>query len=93
MIYQRTEKQAILMRIAADIILSICLFLAPFWLTALLAVLSSFMFTRYYEIIILGIMIDAVYAPSFSGSLPAPITISAVVAYIIIEFLKPRLRA
>ncbi len=91
--YQKTSKRQISIRIIADIVLVVCIFVAPFWLTAFLAILSALFFARYYEIIFFGLLLDALYLPEFSGVSIAPMTFSAIAVYIVTVFIKPRLRA
>ena len=39
--YQKTSKRQISIRIIADNVLVVCIFVAPLWLTAFLAILSA----------------------------------------------------
>lgn len=80
------------MRITADIVLLGCVFVGPFWLTAFLAILFTFYFTRYYEIIFFGIVIDALYLSDFSHIPLMSTTLAAIIVYPMIRFIKPRLR-
>lgn len=86
----RTE---IFFRIGIDALLFVSIFIAPSWVTIGIAVLSTFFFHRFYEIVIAGLIIDAVYLPTFGGIVPAPATFSAIVLYALLAFWKPRLRA
>ena len=88
----QTRNHTIIVRLAADAGILACIFIAPFWLTATLALVGAFFFTRYYEIIAFGILVDALYAPSFSGAIFAQMTLFAVVLYACVQFAKPRLR-
>lgn len=54
-------------RIFADIILFSSVFFAPWYAAAMLAVLFVFIFRNFWEIIIAGLFLDALY--SISGSI------------------------
>jgi len=80
-------------RVAFDIALFGSALFAPFWLTVILAVLGTLVFERFFEVIILGVVIDALYAPTFSGAFSATMTLSALLLYGIVTYIRPRLRA
>ncbi len=79
-------------RIAADVIIFTCIFIAPFWLTAILGIVSLFLFPRYYEIIFFGFLSDALYLPVLGSIIITPILFSAILAYMLSVFIKPRVR-
>lgn len=89
----KTYRKEIFFRIGIDILLCVSIFIAPFWMTAIIGVLSAFFFHRFYEIVLAGLMIDALYLPAFGGIVSAPATFSAILVYALLAFLKPRLRA
>ena len=80
-------------RVGIDAVILACVFIAPFWFTAILAIFSALIFHRYYEIVFWGMLVDAVYLPAFGGAIITPMTLSAIGAYSIFIFVKPRLRA
>jgi len=90
--HSKVDKRQTSIRVAADVALFISIFIAPFWLTAILAVLAVFFFARFYEIIFLGVLIDALYLPDFSRLIIVPMTLSASAVYFAISLIKPRLR-
>jgi len=83
-----------LKRIIANIILLLGILYAPWWATAALAALLAFYFTRYYELIVAGILIDMLYGNStlFFIHTPYVFSVSAVLLYALIGFLKTKLR-
>ncbi len=54
-------------------------------------VLSTFYFRKYYELIVFGFIIDMLYNPDVL-SLAYIFTISSIIVFILIEFLKTKLR-
>lgn len=82
------------LRISASIILLFSILYLPFWLSAILALLGMAYFSFFFEAVILFFLIDLLYgAPEakFSGSVFVAL-LAALAAFIIIEFLKSRLR-
>lgn len=73
------------------LLLSVAAF--PWWLT-LGFMLLLLITARAYEVLLWGFVLDAVYgAPirQFAG-IPALFTLSAAAAFVVVEFVKPRLR-
>lgn len=65
------------------------------WLTWVLAIVSLFIFTSYYEIIILGIAYDALYGlpiPQFYN-FPYIFTLSSIILFLFAQFLRGKLIA
>ena len=83
---------SISIRILADVIIAVCIFIAPFWTTAGLAIVCTFFFPRYYELVIFAIIVDVLYVSAWDGYLPAPTVLSSVAIYAGVYFLKPRVR-
>ena len=80
-------------RILIDILLLFGIFMAPFWLTFLGALICLFVFENFYEIIIMGIIFDSLYGiPIRFISLPAIYTLSASILFIARAFLKKHLK-
>lgn len=48
-------------RIIVDIIIIILAFVAPWWLAMILAAAACFYFSRYFEIVFVGFIIDSLY--------------------------------
>lgn len=71
---------------------------APFWFTAALALLGVLLFPRWWEILVLAVLADLLYGggPFFmedaaSAILPL-VTLAALGAFLIAEFLRGMLR-
>jgi len=80
-------------RILIDILLFAALFMMPFWLTALGALVCLFVFENFYEIIIVGIMLDGLYGtPMRFVPIPAVYTLSASALFIARTLLKKHLK-
>lgn len=89
----RTPDYVIIVRTITDIFIIVCLFTAPFWLTALCAILALVIFPRYYEIIVFAVLADATYLPAFSHFVFGYVTLVSVVLYIIQAVIRPHVRA
>ena len=82
------------LRIATDIFLVLMMFMAPWWITMLLAVVGLFVFRNFFEIIIIGIMLDSLYNASVARyyNVQFLMTYMAIVLFVATSFIKPRLR-
>ena len=83
-----------LLRIVVDFALFTAVFFVPWWVVVPAALLFSFRFHRAYEIMAVGVVLDALYGlpiPAFGG-FRFPFTALCVVLFLAGEFLKPRLR-
>jgi hypothetical protein len=49
------------MRVVFDIVLFLSLFIVPWWLSLSVALVGVFFFSRFYEIIIAGVVVDILY--------------------------------
>lgn len=83
-----------ILRIAFSIILFLSVIFAPWPVTAALAVLLAASFLLFWEMIIAGLLLGAIYGFSRgeSGFLFAFFVVSFTVAFIIEEFLKRFIR-
>jgi len=80
-------------RACLDVVLLIGSFVAPLWLVLPAAIVCMFVFENFYEIIVLGIIIDALYGlPSRFFPFPIIYTISISVLFVARIFLKKHLR-
>lgn len=77
-----------------DVLLLLVAFLAPWWVAMTAALAAAFAFPAYYELVVLGLILDSLYnAPvarfhSFQFVLAA----SALVALVAVEAIKRRTR-
>jgi len=84
--------ERILVRALADITLVVSLLFAPWQATLVLGILGAFIFPRFFEIIIVGILFDLLYAPTGVGVMVLLGTISGMALYGSIEYAKTHLR-
>lgn len=80
------------MRIALNISIAVSILFFPWWVAAVLMVASCFIVSRFYEVVLYGIAIDALYASSF-GFHGFPFFWSAFAALVLVtaSFLRSRL--
>lgn len=50
-------------RIIFDIVLLLCIGLAPWWATVVVGIVGALLFPRFYEILFVGAILDALYSP------------------------------
>ncbi|HEY4490058.1 MAG TPA: hypothetical protein VJC12_02275 [Candidatus Paceibacterota bacterium] len=50
-----------LKRIFIDILLFVSVFIAPWWFTVILGFILVFLFENFYEVLIIGLIIDSLY--------------------------------
>ncbi|MDO8564724.1 MAG: hypothetical protein Q7R88_01890 [bacterium] len=81
-------------RIIADILMLVSLLLLPAWVTVCAAVVLFFYFQNYYEILLVGLLLDLFYAlpvePLFGFQYVY--SIIGVVLFIGLSVIKDRLR-
>jgi hypothetical protein len=77
-------------RIIFDIILFISVLISPWWISAFLVLVGSFIFDSFYEFIMACIIVYALYSIPGRGLLSSPILFSIFISilYIIIQLLK-----
>jgi hypothetical protein len=81
-------------RIIADIVLLLCVFFAPWWVTFLLATIVAFSYSTFIEIIIVGLLLDLLFGAPGVGFFPFPFvhTIVGSVLYGVSVFIRARVR-
>ena len=83
-------------RLLADMLLVLALFWLPWWVPFILAVVFSFFFEDYIELIFIGMAIDALYA--FHGSayfyyaFYSSFSLLSLVLFLSVALFKRRLR-
>ena len=77
-------------RVIFDIIAILSVLILPWWLTAIIALIGIFVFSRFYEFIALGLGMYVLYAIPGSGILSSPIwfTMLLLLVYIGIQFIR-----
>jgi hypothetical protein len=82
------------LRIFIDIILVILAFIAPWWIPFAIGIILLFVFRTYWELIILGLIIDTFYNAPVDRfyNVQFILTILAIISVIISIHLKARLR-
>lgn len=81
-------------RLLTDLALFTAVFFVPWWFVVPAAVLFSLRFARMYELLLLGIILDALYGlpiPALGG-FRFSFTALCTFFFLAGEFLKPRLR-
>lgn len=81
-------------RITCDIALILVLFYAPWWATLVLAVIATFYFSSYYEVMVLGALFDILYGSAKSSVFGYSVFgfIVSVALFLLILRLKRELR-
>ena len=81
-------------RVLADLILFAAALLFPWWLPAMLGCVGLFLFTNFYEIVGVGIILDALYGMPGSGvfTLPLWYTSGGLLLFVLVHLLKKRLK-
>ncbi len=80
-------------RITVEVVLFLGVFTLPLWLFCPAALIFLFVFENFYEIIILGIILDALYGiPTRYFAVPALYTLSAGALFIARNLLKKHLK-
>jgi hypothetical protein len=74
-------------RICADFLLCILIFMLPWWAVVILALLFSLYFDRFYEIVFFALIVDGMGGVLSFGAIP-PFTTGAFGVLIITPFLK-----
>lgn len=80
-------------RLLAVVLIAASIFTLPWWLTLLFAVLAMLAFRRFYEALILALVMDAIYAVPEAGFYGVVFVsfLSVLIIFGAIEFLKQRL--
>lgn len=80
-------------RVAASLCLMLCLFLAPWWVGAVLAVVFIFVFTPYWEVVVFALIADTLYTFSDTGFVGAwTATVCAIFLLLVSMYVRNLLR-
>ncbi|MDO8594852.1 MAG: hypothetical protein Q7R93_05085 [bacterium] len=82
------------MRIIADVLLIVAVFLLPWWLTLSCAAVLFFVFDRYYELFFTALLLDLLYAAPlerFAG-FEFALALISVPLLVALSFVKKRMR-
>ena len=85
---------SILYRITAGILLFFAVFVAPWWVVGIIAVIGAIRFGSYYELVIAAFVMDVLYSKSsglFWGT-PFLFTVVGVLIFLGAEFVRVRVR-
>jgi hypothetical protein len=76
-----------------DLILFVSVFITPWWVVLIMALVGMFVFENFYEFVLASVMIYALYTVPRSGFITSPLWFPFVVSivYIFIQFLKRRI--
>lgn len=66
-------------------------FLVPWWFVGILSLAALFFFNFYWEIVLIGIILDIIYATSFSYFGMYIFTIGSLLSFWAISHIKQRL--
>ncbi len=92
MFNKQTNSRFLTGRVFLDTILLLGIFVAPLWLVFLGAIVCLFRFENFYEIVLIGVIIDSVYGlPTSFFSVPIIYTLFASTLFIIRQVLKKHL--
>ncbi|MDP3735576.1 MAG: hypothetical protein Q8R39_04070 [bacterium] len=82
-------------RFLTDLVLFTAAFFTPWWLVVPGAALLLFRYHSAYELIVLGVILDALYGLPVRqlGGFRFPFTVLCTLLFLMLEFLRPRLRA
>lgn len=79
-------------RIIFNLVLLVAVFYSPWWLVAILGFIGVFLFAQYYEVIVVGLIMDLLYgAPTlpFEGMLGV---IAAVIIFYVATYTRKAVR-
>jgi hypothetical protein len=83
-----------MIRIISNLILFLSAIIMPWWVTLPMAIFFALRFKSYYELIALGLILDALYGapmPVFYGHILV-FSLTCALIFVLLEFLKPQLR-
>jgi hypothetical protein len=81
-------------RLISDAIIFLAAILVPWWVVVPAAAYLALGFRNYYEFMVLGLILDALYSlpmPYLYGR-PLVFTLGCILIFVMIEFFKPQLR-
>ena len=88
------KNKKVIKRVIADVVLFSAIFFAPWYWTAGLAVLFIILFPRYWEAVLAGFLLDAMYSVPTQGFYGrfGIFTISALILLLVLGGIKKRIR-
>ncbi len=89
-----TQEIKVAKRVAANLVLIIALFFAPWWVTLILGIIATFYFSFYYELMVLGALFDILYGISADATFGYNVYgfLVTTIAFLSIERTKKELR-
>jgi hypothetical protein len=77
-------------RVLYDIVLFACLLLLPWWVTAIVAFLGMGLFTQFYEFLIAGLVMYAIYRVPSTLFLASPVWFFVLIAlvYVLVQIIR-----
>ncbi len=89
-----TQEIKVAKRIAANLVLVIALFFAPWWVTLTLGIIATFYFSFYYELIVAGALFDILYGVTADATFGYNVLgfLVTTVVFLLIERIKKELR-
>ena len=77
-------------RFIFDLILFLAVFILPWWVSLFLVFIGIFIFDNFYEFILTGTMLFALYRPGSDRLLASPIIFfaSIIILYLIIQLVR-----
>jgi hypothetical protein len=69
-------------RIVIDLMLLVVLFLFPYWLSLIIAVIATIFFPYFIELVILSFFIDSIYSADYSYFLNFHFTVTLISIFI-----------
>lgn len=79
-------------RIIFDLVLLIAIFYVPWWVIGIAAFIGVFMYPLYYEIIIVGVILDILYGAHLYPISGTYNTLSAIVIFFVASYLRKAVR-
>lgn len=77
-------------RVIFDCLAILCLFLMPWWVVGIIALLGLFYFKSFYEFILIGFSIVSIYKPISGSYLSSYIYLYTfiIISYILIQIIR-----
>ncbi|HAS84570.1 MAG TPA: hypothetical protein DCS23_00635 [Candidatus Yonathbacteria bacterium] len=79
-------------RIIFDIVLLSSVFYAPWWIVVMLAIVGAYIYDKYYEIFLFGILIDLLYGANLFPLGGALGILGAIVIFVSVSYAKKMVR-
>ena len=82
-------------RLLANVLLCLAVFMVPWWVVALIALVALIAFERFYEALIAGVIMDALFSMPTTASFPAWSFVffaGSAIAFLLVELAKRRMR-